>query len=130
MSSSKNYNVQDQSPSLMWQFLSRNNFIIMWLCFFKSKFSNQEFQNYRSTSYGVYSPETYKGHWKQLTVRTSRNGHIMAIAYFNPQVLNMIYVIRGNKCMLVKQAFQKLLMVKVFPDSGNVFCETYSDTMF
>ncbi|CAI5797336.1 tRNA (uracil-5-)-methyltransferase homolog A [Podarcis lilfordi] len=47
------------------------------------------FQDYiRSTSYGVYSPETYKGHWKQLTVRTSRNGHIMAIAYFNPQKLN------------------------------------------
>uniref|UniRef100_A0A6G1R7W0 tRNA (uracil(54)-C(5))-methyltransferase n=1 Tax=Hypotaenidia okinawae TaxID=2861861 RepID=A0A6G1R7W0_9GRUI len=47
------------------------------------------FQDYiRSTPYSVYSPETYEGHWKQLTVRTSRNGHIMAIAYFNPQKLN------------------------------------------
>ncbi|XP_054852108.1 tRNA (uracil-5-)-methyltransferase homolog A [Eublepharis macularius] len=47
------------------------------------------FQDYiRSTPYSVYSPETYDGHWKQLTVRTSRNGHIMAIAYFNPQKLN------------------------------------------
>ncbi|ETE61532.1 tRNA (uracil-5-)-methyltransferase-like A, partial [Ophiophagus hannah] len=47
------------------------------------------FQDYiRSTSYGVYSPETYEGHWKQLTVRTSSNGHIMAIAYFNPQKLS------------------------------------------
>ncbi|XP_066465948.1 tRNA (uracil-5-)-methyltransferase homolog A [Tiliqua scincoides] len=47
------------------------------------------FQDYiRSTSYCVYSPETYEGHWKQLTVRTSRNGHIMAIAYFNPQKLS------------------------------------------
>ncbi|KAJ6656513.1 hypothetical protein lerEdw1_003638 [Lerista edwardsae] len=47
------------------------------------------FQDYiRSTCYGVYSPETYEGHWKQLTVRTSRNGHIMAIAYFNPQKLS------------------------------------------
>ncbi|XP_026540712.1 tRNA (uracil-5-)-methyltransferase homolog A [Notechis scutatus] len=47
------------------------------------------FQEYiRSTSYGVYSPETYEGHWKQLTVRTSSNGHIMAIAYFNPQKLS------------------------------------------
>ncbi|NWR83442.1 TRM2A methyltransferase, partial [Furnarius figulus] len=46
------------------------------------------FQDYiRSTPYSVYSPETYEGHWKQLTVRTSRNGHIMAIAYFNPQKL-------------------------------------------
>uniref|UniRef100_A0A8C6XU83 tRNA (uracil(54)-C(5))-methyltransferase n=1 Tax=Naja naja TaxID=35670 RepID=A0A8C6XU83_NAJNA len=47
------------------------------------------FQDYiRSTSYGVYSPETYEGHWRQLTVRTSSNGHVMAIAYFNPQKLS------------------------------------------
>ncbi|NWU92303.1 TRM2A methyltransferase, partial [Upupa epops] len=47
------------------------------------------FQEYiRSTPYSVYSPETYEGHWKQLTVRTSRNGHIMAIVYFNPQKLS------------------------------------------
>ncbi|KAM6241721.1 tRNA (uracil-5-)-methyltransferase homolog A [Spheniscus humboldti] len=47
------------------------------------------FQDYiRSTPYSVYSPETYDGHWKQLTVRTSRNGHIMAIVYFNPQKLS------------------------------------------
>ncbi|NXT55312.1 TRM2A methyltransferase, partial [Pluvianellus socialis] len=46
------------------------------------------FQDYiRSTPYSVYSPETYEGHWKQLTVRTSRSGHIMAIVYFNPQKL-------------------------------------------
>ncbi|KFO72320.1 tRNA (uracil-5-)-methyltransferase A, partial [Cuculus canorus] len=47
------------------------------------------FQDYiRSTPYSVYSPETYEGHWKQLTVRTIRNGHIMAIVYFNPQKLS------------------------------------------
>ncbi|NWX83322.1 TRM2A methyltransferase, partial [Nothoprocta pentlandii] len=47
------------------------------------------FQDYiRSTPYSVYSPETYEGHWKQLTVRTSRNNHIMAIVYFNPQKLS------------------------------------------
>ncbi|XP_077164938.1 tRNA (uracil-5-)-methyltransferase homolog A isoform X2 [Paroedura picta] len=47
------------------------------------------FRDYiRSTPYSVYSPETYDGHWKQLTVRTSRNGHIMAIVHFNPQKLN------------------------------------------
>uniref|UniRef100_A0A8C0BTB6 tRNA (uracil(54)-C(5))-methyltransferase n=1 Tax=Buteo japonicus TaxID=224669 RepID=A0A8C0BTB6_9AVES len=47
------------------------------------------FQDYiRSTPYSVYSPETYEGHWKQLTVRTTRNGHIMAIVYFNPQKLS------------------------------------------
>ncbi|NWX17733.1 TRM2A methyltransferase, partial [Aegotheles bennettii] len=49
----------------------------------------KSFQDYiRSTPYSVYSPETYEGHWKQLTVRTSRNGHIMAIVYFNPQKLS------------------------------------------
>ncbi|NXU53937.1 TRM2A methyltransferase, partial [Turnix velox] len=47
------------------------------------------FQDYiRSTPYSVYSPETYEGHWKQLTVRTSRSGHLMAIVYFNPQKLS------------------------------------------
>ncbi|XP_048677899.1 tRNA (uracil-5-)-methyltransferase homolog A isoform X1 [Caretta caretta] len=47
------------------------------------------FQDYiRSTPYSVYSLETYEGHWKQLTVRTNKNGHIMAIVYFNPQKLS------------------------------------------
>ncbi|XP_070807686.1 tRNA (uracil-5-)-methyltransferase homolog A [Pituophis catenifer annectens] len=55
----------------------------------EAKMVARAFQDYiRSTSYGVYSPETYEGHWKQLTVRTSSNGHVMAIAYFNPQKLS------------------------------------------
>uniref|UniRef100_A0A8C5KF25 tRNA (uracil-5-)-methyltransferase homolog A n=1 Tax=Jaculus jaculus TaxID=51337 RepID=A0A8C5KF25_JACJA len=41
----------------------------------------------RSTPYSAYDPETYTGHWKQLTVRTSRRGQAMAIAYFHPQKL-------------------------------------------
>nr|XP_031526159.1 tRNA (uracil-5-)-methyltransferase homolog A isoform X1 [Vicugna pacos] len=41
----------------------------------------------RSTPYSAYDPETYSGHWKQLTVRTSRRGQAMAIAYFHPQKL-------------------------------------------
>lgn len=41
----------------------------------------------RTTPYSVYSPETYAGHWKQLTVRTSRTGQAMAIVFFNPQKL-------------------------------------------
>ncbi|MBN3298897.1 TRM2A methyltransferase, partial [Amia calva] len=46
------------------------------------------FQEYiRTTPYTVYCPETYEGHWKQLTVRTSRAGEIMAMVYFNPQKL-------------------------------------------
>uniref|UniRef100_A0A8P0NG25 tRNA (uracil-5-)-methyltransferase homolog A n=2 Tax=Canis lupus familiaris TaxID=9615 RepID=A0A8P0NG25_CANLF len=40
----------------------------------------------RSTPYSAYNPETYSGHWKQLTVRTSRRGQAMAIVYFHPQV--------------------------------------------
>lgn len=40
----------------------------------------------RTTPYAVYSPETYKGHWRQLTVRTSRTDQTMAIVFFNPQV--------------------------------------------
>ncbi|XP_073531885.1 tRNA (uracil-5-)-methyltransferase homolog A [Phyllobates terribilis] len=47
------------------------------------------FQEYiRASPYVVYSPESYGGHWKQLTVRSSRKGHIMAIVYFHPQKLS------------------------------------------
>ncbi|XP_012631998.1 tRNA (uracil-5-)-methyltransferase homolog A isoform X1 [Microcebus murinus] len=42
----------------------------------------------RSTPYSAYDPETYTGHWKQLTVRTSRRGQAMAIAHFHPQKLS------------------------------------------
>ncbi|XP_029295426.1 tRNA (uracil-5-)-methyltransferase homolog A [Cottoperca gobio] len=48
----------------------------------------REFQKFiRTTSYSVYSPETYHGHWKQLTVRTTRTKQAMAVAFFNPQKL-------------------------------------------
>ncbi|XP_059406947.1 tRNA (uracil-5-)-methyltransferase homolog A-like [Carassius carassius] len=48
----------------------------------------QGFQQFiRSTPYAVYSPETYEGHWRQLTVRTSRIKQTMAIVFFNPQKL-------------------------------------------
>ncbi|XP_037536527.1 tRNA (uracil-5-)-methyltransferase homolog A [Nematolebias whitei] len=47
-----------------------------------------EFQNFiRTTPYSVYSPETYEGHWKQLTVRTTRTKQAMVIVFFNPQKL-------------------------------------------
>ncbi|XP_008582755.1 PREDICTED: tRNA (uracil-5-)-methyltransferase homolog A isoform X1 [Galeopterus variegatus] len=47
------------------------------------------FQDFiRSTPYSAYDPETYSGHWKQLTVRTSRRSQAMAIAYFHPQKLS------------------------------------------
>ncbi|TNN76379.1 tRNA (uracil-5-)-methyltransferase A [Liparis tanakae] len=42
----------------------------------------------RTTPYSVYSPETYDGHWKQLTVRTTRTKQAMAVAFFNPQKLD------------------------------------------
>lgn len=41
----------------------------------------------RTTPYAVYSPETYDGHWKQLTVRTTRTNEAMAMLFFNPQKL-------------------------------------------
>ncbi|XP_036382403.1 tRNA (uracil-5-)-methyltransferase homolog A [Megalops cyprinoides] len=48
----------------------------------------KDFQDYiRTTPYSVYSPETYEGHWKQLTVRTTRTSQIMAMVFFNPQKL-------------------------------------------
>lgn len=54
----------------------------------KTKEVVKAFQKYiRSSPYCVYSPETYEGHWKQLTVRISRAKQIMAIVYFNPQKL-------------------------------------------
>ncbi|XP_078027033.1 tRNA (uracil-5-)-methyltransferase homolog A [Epinephelus lanceolatus] len=47
-----------------------------------------EFQKFiRTTSYSVYSPETYEGHWKQLTVRTTRTKQAMAVVFFHPQKL-------------------------------------------
>ncbi|XP_027628409.1 tRNA (uracil-5-)-methyltransferase homolog A [Tupaia chinensis] len=50
----------------------------------------QAFQEFiRSKPYAAYDPETYAGHWKQLTVRTSRRGQAMAIAYFHPQTLGV-----------------------------------------
>lgn len=68
----------------------------------KLRAGNRGFEHCRSTPYSVYSPETYDGHWKQLTVRTSQNGHVMAIAYFNPQVLNRDFVIRDSlHCMVI-----------------------------
>ncbi|XP_077016515.1 tRNA (uracil-5-)-methyltransferase homolog A isoform X1 [Tamandua tetradactyla] len=42
----------------------------------------------RSSPYSAYNPETYTGHWRQLTVRTSRRSQAMAIAYFHPQKLS------------------------------------------
>lgn len=41
----------------------------------------------RTTAYSVYCPETYEGHWKQLTVRTTRTKEAMAVVFFNPQVM-------------------------------------------
>ncbi|XP_020510473.2 tRNA (uracil-5-)-methyltransferase homolog A [Labrus bergylta] len=47
-----------------------------------------QFQKFiRTTAYSMYSPETYEGHWKQLTVRTTRTKQAMAVAFFNPQKL-------------------------------------------
>ncbi|XP_073696411.1 tRNA (uracil-5-)-methyltransferase homolog A [Garra rufa] len=48
----------------------------------------QGFQQFiRTTPYAVYSPETYEGNWRQLTVRTTRIKQTMAMVFFNPQKL-------------------------------------------
>ncbi|KAL2092207.1 hypothetical protein ACEWY4_012005 [Coilia grayii] len=49
----------------------------------------QVIQDYiRTTPHSVYSPETYEGHWRQLTVRTTRSSQVMAMVFFNPQKLS------------------------------------------
>ncbi|XP_051960093.1 tRNA (uracil-5-)-methyltransferase homolog A [Xyrauchen texanus] len=54
----------------------------------EAKMVVQAFQQFiRTTPYAVYSPETYEGHWRQLTVRTCRTKQTMAIVFFNPQKL-------------------------------------------
>lgn len=51
----------------------------------------------RTTPYAVYSPETYEGHWRQLTVRTSRLKQTMAMVFFNPQVMRSLVI---SACLL------------------------------
>ncbi|XP_061188438.1 tRNA (uracil-5-)-methyltransferase homolog A-like [Saccostrea echinata] len=48
----------------------------------------KSFQNFiRSGQYGAYNPETHAGHWRMLTVRTTRSD-VMAIGDFHPQQLS------------------------------------------
>ncbi|TRZ01457.1 hypothetical protein DNTS_034759 [Danionella cerebrum] len=55
---------------------------------FEAKRVVESFQKFiRTTPYATYSPETYEGHWRQLTVRTTRSKQTMAIVFFNPQKL-------------------------------------------
>uniref|UniRef100_A0A1E1X515 tRNA (uracil(54)-C(5))-methyltransferase n=1 Tax=Amblyomma aureolatum TaxID=187763 RepID=A0A1E1X515_9ACAR len=46
------------------------------------------FQDYvQQSGKEPFNPETHEGYWRQLTVRTTRQGHIMAIAVIHPQTL-------------------------------------------
>lgn len=46
------------------------------------------FQTYLTDSeYRGFNPEDHTGHWRQLSVRTSRLGHVMAMVDFHPQSL-------------------------------------------
>lgn len=60
---------------------------------------------YRTTPYSVYSPETYEGHWKQLTVRTTRTKQAMAIVFFHPQVRGMFCLLCVIYLFVVDRAF-------------------------
>ncbi|XP_078740346.1 tRNA (uracil-5-)-methyltransferase homolog A [Lampetra fluviatilis] len=42
----------------------------------------------RQSKYDVYDPHSYRGHWRQLTVRTSRCQELMVILTFHPQELS------------------------------------------
>ncbi|XP_075541207.1 tRNA (uracil-5-)-methyltransferase homolog A [Dermacentor variabilis] len=49
----------------------------------------QCFQDYvQQSGKEPFNPETHEGYWRQLTVRTTRRGHIMAIAVIHPQALS------------------------------------------
>lgn len=46
------------------------------------------FQSYLdASSYKAFNPENHTGYWKQLALRTSRLGHVMAMVDFHPQQL-------------------------------------------
>ncbi|XP_077510117.1 tRNA (uracil-5-)-methyltransferase homolog A [Amblyomma americanum] len=46
------------------------------------------FQDYvQQSGKEPFNPETHEGYWRQLTVRTTKQGHIMAIAVIHPQAL-------------------------------------------
>lgn len=47
------------------------------------------FQDYvQQSGKEPFNPETHEGYWRQLTVRTTRRSHIMAIAVIHPQALS------------------------------------------
>ncbi|XP_064459841.1 tRNA (uracil-5-)-methyltransferase homolog A-like [Ornithodoros turicata] len=48
----------------------------------------KSFQEYvRGSDKKVFDPETHEGYWRQLTVRTTRKNHVMAIVVIHPQQL-------------------------------------------
>ena len=51
----------------------------------------QVFQTYLDSSeYPGFNPETHAGHWRQLTLRSSRQHNLMALIDFNPQQLSQV----------------------------------------
>ncbi|XP_077571267.1 tRNA (uracil-5-)-methyltransferase homolog A-like [Stigmatopora nigra] len=79
----------------------------------ESKKVVHEFQKFiRSTPYAVYSPETYEGHWKQLTVRTSTTKQTMAVVFFNPQK------IEESELDTLKNSMKKYFLEGEGKDSG------------
>ena len=59
----------------------------------KSKSVVQAFQSYiRQSPLPAYDPTTHDGHWRMLTVRTTRLGAVMAIVTFHRQSLSDVSV--------------------------------------
>ena len=69
---------------------------------------------HRTTEYSTYSPETYDGHWKQLTVRTSRTKQAMAMIYFNPQVLKLPLFGLETKCKTINFNMRFVVRSRLF----------------
>ena len=56
----------------------------------------QSFQSYLDAAQTKgFNPETHTGHWRQLALRTSRLGHVMALVDFHPQTLTEVSTFQG-----------------------------------
>ncbi|XP_052801988.1 tRNA (uracil-5-)-methyltransferase homolog A-like [Mya arenaria] len=75
------------------------------------------FQTYLdSSAYGAFHPETHIGHWRQLTVRSSRLGHLMVLLDFHPQQLTQ------EKLQEVRKSITEFFMEGGGKDSGVSAC--------
>lgn len=76
----------------------------------------KSFQEYvRGSGKEPFNPETHAGYWRQLTVRTTRRSHIMAIAVIHPQTLNQEEILE-----------EKEQLKKYFTEGPGMSCQVTS----